>query len=163
MDGKTIQTINTGVHWHILPDADYPIRDRYFRTRTQTATSEKPTIYDTLPSPIECLSRIAQYGFEQVCDALRVCRATIKKHLATANLPTSKTEIVAYYNHHILCKQPKKPISKGKIQQIDIQTGEVLHTFNNGYEAGRYLGDENKRKHINEVCLGKRNSAYGYK
>lgn len=124
----------------------------------------KTSVYDSFPSAIDVLIDIAQNGFENVCAKLGSCRKTIKNHLSTNGLPTSKTEIVQYYKMNI-SHQPetlKKKMSKGKVLQIDIKTGEVLNTFENGYEAGRYLGDENKRKHINEVCLGKRATAYGY-
>lgn len=162
---KAIQCINTGTRWHILKDDEYPIRERYWYAKQEsTSAVVKQTVYDSFPSAIDVLIDIAKHGFEDVCSRLGSCRKTIKNHLAASGLPTSKTEIVQYYKTNILqtTSTPKKKISKGKVLQIDIKTGVVLNEFENGCEAGRYLGDENKRKHINEVCLGKRATAYGY-
>ena len=161
--GKNIQPINTGLHWHILTNEEYPIRERYFRSKS-SSISVKNTVYDTLPTPEEVLIKIATIGFEASCTELKVCRKTLKKHLANANLPTSKKDIVEYYHTYILkeIKTPKIKMSTGAVQQIDKNTLEILAIYNNSYEAGRALGDENKRKHINEVCQGKRKSAYGF-
>lgn len=52
-------------------------------------------------------------------------------------------------------------IKKGKVvAMIDKITGQILKTFINTHEAGRYLGKTHQ--HIQEVCQGKRKSAYGY-
>lgn len=162
---KAIQCINTGTRWHILKDDEYPIRERYWYTKKEKHSAiAKPTVYDSFPSALDVLIDIAKHGFENVCSKLGSCRKTIKNHLEASGLPTSKTEIVQYYKTNILqtTATPRKKVSKSKVLQIDIKTGIVLNEFKNGYDAGRYLGDENKRKHINEVCLGKRATAYGY-
>ena len=158
---KTIQQINTGVRWHILKDEEYPIRERYFRKKEQVL---KQTVYNKLPSPLECLIQIAKWGFESTCAHLQVCRTTLKNHLITANLPTSKKEIVQYYKQNILFEPivEKRQMSTGRVAQIDMSTQEIINIFENGHEAGRALGDVNKRKHINEVCAGTRKSAYGF-
>lgn len=159
--GKNVQPINTGLHWHILPNDEYPIRERYFRKKEKQKIA---SIYDNLPEPIELLIQIAQSGFETVCSQLNVCRKTLKNHLEDSGLPTSKQEIVKYYKTTILqeVEKPKLKMSKGQIQQLDKNTMEVLAIYENAYEAGRALGDVDKRKHINEVCQGKRKSAYGF-
>lgn len=52
-------------------------------------------------------------------------------------------------------------IKSGKaVAMIDKVTGKILKTFINTHEAGRYLGKTHQ--HIQEVCQGKRKSAYGY-
>lgn len=52
-------------------------------------------------------------------------------------------------------------IKSGKVvAMIDKVTGQILKTFINTHEAGRYLGKTHQ--HIQEVCQGKRKSAYGY-
>lgn len=59
-------------------------------------------------------------------------------------------------------KETKTFLSK-KILQIDKETNEIIQLFNSGHEAARFLGDERKRQHIEEVCKGIRKSAYGFK
>lgn len=49
------------------------------------------------------------------------------------------------------------------IAMCDIQTNQILRTFNSIHEAANYLGNNNKNGHISKVINGKRKSAYGYK
>ena len=49
------------------------------------------------------------------------------------------------------------------IAMCDIQTNQILHTFNSIHEAANYLGDDNKNSHISQAISGQRKSAYGYK
>ena len=49
-----------------------------------------------------------------------------------------------------------------KVEQLDL-SGNVLNVFWSVREAGRYLGDERKNAHISDVCIGKRQVAWGYK
>lgn len=44
--------------------------------------------------------------------------------------------------------------------QIDMDTLEVIHIFKSTHDAARYFGKNNAP--INRVCLGQRNSSYGY-
>lgn len=46
------------------------------------------------------------------------------------------------------------------VAMIDKITGEVIRVFTGTWEAGRFLGKG--QQHIQEVCQGKRKSAYGY-
>ena len=48
-----------------------------------------------------------------------------------------------------------------KVAMLNKDTEEILKVFIGTSEAGRYLNKHHQ--HINEVCLGKRKSAYGYK
>lgn len=43
---------------------------------------------------------------------------------------------------------------------IDKNTKEILKVFPNMAEAGRYIG--HNRSHIQNVCCGRRKTAYGY-
>ena len=49
-----------------------------------------------------------------------------------------------------------------KVCMIDMNTNEIIQCFGSGKEAGIFLGDKNKAKHIGKVCRGERQSAYGY-
>ena len=48
-----------------------------------------------------------------------------------------------------------------KVAMLNKDNDEILQVFIGTREAGRYLNKHHQ--HINEVCLGKRKSAYGYK
>ena len=47
-----------------------------------------------------------------------------------------------------------------KVAMIDKNTKEILKVFPNMAEAGRYIG--HNRSHIQNVCCGRRKTAYGY-
>ena len=49
------------------------------------------------------------------------------------------------------------------VEQINMDTGEVINTFASMRMAAKFLGDVRKDSHIRECCNGKRNYAYGYK
>ena len=52
-------------------------------------------------------------------------------------------------------------IKKSKaVAMIDKITGKIIKVFTGTWDAGRYLGKGHQ--HIQEVCQGKRKSAYGY-
>lgn len=43
---------------------------------------------------------------------------------------------------------------------IDKNTKQILHIFNGTHEAGKFIGKSHQ--HIQDVCAGKRKSAFGY-
>ena len=49
------------------------------------------------------------------------------------------------------------------VLMLDKNTLEILKSFSSLNEAGRFLDKPGGRKHIGEVCQGKRQTAYGYK
>ena len=57
-------------------------------------------------------------------------------------------------------ERARKNLSK-QVAMLNKDTEEILKVFMGTREAGRYLNKHHQ--HINEVCLGKRKSAYGYK
>ena len=59
-------------------------------------------------------------------------------------------------------EQSKNNLSK-PIIMIDKETNEPLKTFCSCKDAGRWLKDTKKCRHITQVCNGARNTAYGYK
>lgn len=68
------------------------------------------------------------------------------------------------YNVNIMstAEYNKKHQSKPVIM-LEIETDKPLKTFYSCSAAGRWLGNENKCRHITDVCNGIRNKAYGYK
>lgn len=92
---------------------------------------------------------------------------TISKWCASYGIPSKLKELVAWYNAQV-CVVPemsktRRPISEivRPINQIDIQTGEILNKFVSATDAIRHLG-RGHHCHITEVCKGMRKSAYGY-
>lgn len=59
-------------------------------------------------------------------------------------------------------EQSKNNLSK-PIIMIDKETNEPLKIFCSCSDAGRWLKDTKKCRHIAQVCNGARNTAYGYK
>lgn len=53
--------------------------------------------------------------------------------------------------------------SKRKVHQIDIETNEIIHTFDSLAEASRSLNKEYGTQYIRQVCQNKKESVYGYK
>ena len=57
-------------------------------------------------------------------------------------------------------QENKRLLTSKNVAMIDKATNEIIKVFNGTHEAGRYL--EKSHQHIQEVCQGKRKSAYGY-
>lgn len=57
-------------------------------------------------------------------------------------------------------QENKRILISKNVAMIDKITNEIVKVFNGTHEAGRYLGKSHQ--HIQEVCQGKRKSAYGY-
>lgn len=53
--------------------------------------------------------------------------------------------------------------NKTQVAMIDKITGVIIKIFKSVNEAMKHLGISKNNGHINDVCKGKRNSAYGYK
>lgn len=77
--------------------------------------------------------------------------------------PSSISKILKNYDINI-CLNPKSSIkvNSKKVKRYSLE-GDYIDTFNSLSEAGKELGDVNKKKHISEVCNGKRKTAYGFK
>lgn len=59
------------------------------------------------------------------------------------------------------CEVNRKIYGKSVLQLT--KNGKAIRAFTSLSDAGRYLGNVNKNRHISEVCNGKRKTAYGYK
>jgi hypothetical protein len=53
--------------------------------------------------------------------------------------------------------------SNKPVYMLDKNSEEILQSFSSTMEAERYLNKKGGHRHINEVCQGKRKTAYGYK
>ena len=78
---------------------------------------------------------------------------TIRRWCKNYNLPTHSSDYKI--------KKEKLPC-KIAVNQIDIETGQIIQTFESAMAAARFLG-KSKGSHITEVCKGKGKTAYGYK
>lgn len=58
-------------------------------------------------------------------------------------------------------EQSKRLLGK-TVAMCDKESKDIICIFNSASEAGAFLGDINKARHITDVARGKRKSAYGY-
>lgn len=92
-------------------------------------------------------------NFTEVGRQFNCADNTIRKWCKNYDLPTHSSDYKT--------KKEKLP-SKIAVNQIDINTGEIIQTFESAMAAARFLG-KSKGSHITEVCKGNGNTAYGYK
>lgn len=93
------------------------------------------------------------FNLKTIAEQLNCTAETIKKILVTFNVTDEDI-------------QKRKVETSNKIRPVkmlDKETEEVLMIFNSSVEAGKYLGDSLKSKHILKVCRNERKTAYGYK
>lgn len=122
---------------------------------------------ETRPSPIELAKSIAEKGFRATGNDFGVSDKAIVRWCKEYNIPSTKKELVAWYNDKmgiVIEKKVKRPISEisRPIKQICLKTGNVLNTFTSQANALRALDAPFKSNHITQVCRGLRKSAYGY-
>ena len=88
-----------------------------------------------------------------VCDALNCDPYTVRVACQQYDIDIASSNDV------------NKRIYSKAVDMLNKYTEELLRTFSSLTEAALFLGDESKRRHIFEVCNGKkhRNTAYGYK
>lgn len=88
-------------------------------------------------------------SIKEISEILKCDKSTITKYLRDKNINIKET-IKRGINYR-----------KKKIEQYDLNNN-LLNTFDGCRDAARFLGDENKNKHISECANGKRKTAYGY-
>ena len=59
-------------------------------------------------------------------------------------------------------KKEKFPEIEYSVDMIDINTNQMLKSFDSVFKAEKYIGKSDAHRHILEVCKGKRKTAYGY-
>ena len=104
------------------------------------------------------------YNYEKIVEKYKELK-TLK---ATAEYFHCSVDVVkaACDNYGISSKEiNKNAIQKysKRVAMLDIDTEQILQTFESLSEAARFLGDSRKSGHIGKVCNGKRIYAYGYK
>lgn len=179
---EMVQGINTGRYWKI--DIEYPIRKHKatLNNRNCSICGKPITRYGTTGMCSNCfaktqrkmpeveinelLLKIYNSNFTAVGREYGVSDNTIRKHIAKFNIPTTKKEFRKYVECEILHKeiitiQPKQQQKKAVIQ-LDLN-GQYIADFNSISDAARSIGKESGNAHISACCLGKRQTAYGYK
>lgn len=92
-------------------------------------------------------------NFTKVGKLFGVTDNSIRKWCKNYDLPTHSSDYKP--------KKEKLPC-KIAVNQIDIETGQIIQTFESAMAAARFLG-KSKGSHITEVCKDKCKTAYGYK
>lgn len=174
---STICSINRGEHYRKATE-HYPIRN-YIPSRKLNAKSNQTPEELLLqnyskrkvqmrPAKLELAQMVTEDGFERTGQHFGVSGTTIKKWCKSYQIPHIKSELVDWYYQQTQTPAPTKTkIWKRKtamrlpVYQIDIQTGQILATFQSCKEAARVFGSPTGY-HISQVCKSLRKSAYGY-
>lgn len=121
------------------------------------------------PSKEILWEKIYKTSFSAVAREYGVSDNAIRKWCDSYNLPRHSKELKKLYETEVLKithskeeKQTKKGYSKIVLQCDKNDPSIVIAEYPSSHEAGRALGNEQKYKHIGEVCRGSRKSAYGY-
>lgn len=150
---QLISDINCGRVWR-KDNITYPIRTN----KKNKNKKEKFTI------PLETIKNtfIQQKTLEQTARALgttsKILRRILRDYKITPSAEFLKQQWLPKNEEQ---NSYKSKVLIRKVQQFTLQ-GELLHEYDNAHAAGRALGCENYRKHILDVCHGKRKTAYGY-
>lgn len=117
------------------------------------------------PSPITLAQLVKEYGFEKVGKMYGVSSKAVTQWCKRYGIPHKKQELIDWYNNQqgieIEKSQPYVRKSRQKVQQIDIATQRIIQTFPTANAAARAIGQK-RGNHINDVCNGKRQTAYGF-
>lgn len=187
-----VQGMNVGRVWH-NDDFDYPLQKGANTSKLQkkevkkATTKKKPiktkniicpicgnkkmhesktckncakelSINKNKPSKEELLALLSETtNFELIARKYNVSSATIRKWCKKYEIPFRTSD----YKKTI--KKEKSTKIQYSIDMIDIDTNQILKTFNSALEAGRYINKTAAHRHILEVCREKRKTAYGYR
>lgn len=147
---QAISDINTGRSW-VQSGIEYPIRKQTKRVCLNSA-QYMPTKEDLINAYKDTKTVIG------AANKLNIGKTTYYRYLRNYGLPSTGKELKEWLF-------PKEPINK-KSKRVVLQfteDGQLLHEYESTRDAGRALGNEDYRKHIMDVCNGKRLTAYGYK
>lgn len=114
------------------------------------------------PDKLELARLVKQYGFEGVGRKYGVSGKSISKWCITYGLPSTKSELINWYNKEMGIIIPTIQPFKRPVEQINLITGEIIQEFESAAAAARFL-NKSKGSHITEVCKGTLKQAYGYK
>jgi hypothetical protein len=118
------------------------------------------------PSAIDLAKMIVESSFVQVGKQFGVDGNAIKKWCKDCGIPYHKKELVDWYNQQVgvmtddVVEKATYNIKKS-VKQIDINTGEIVATFESIGAACRSVDGKNSFL-ISQVCRGLRKSAFGY-
>ena len=108
------------------------------------------------PSALELARLVKENGFTRVGKQFGVDGNTIKKWCKSYGIPYKLQELIEWYDTKM-----NIPHRQRQIQQIDLNTGNVLNTFDSVSAIAKHMG-RSDCDNIMAVCNGKRKSAYGY-
>lgn len=123
------------------------------------------------PSKELLLEKIYNSSFLAVGREYGVSDNAIRKWCISYGVPSNKKDFKNYYEKEVLkiTKEEEEVVVKTKNSKplIVVQCDKMNHDiviaeYPSSHAAGRALGDEQKYKHIGDVCRGVRKSAYGY-
>lgn len=170
-----VSQINTGFSWHDT-NLSYPLRDfqikdfRKDENGNTTWLKKKENLYQLQKDYFEehfeeILADIYSNSMCFAANKIGISDNGLRKWLDKKGIPCHIKEFRQWYASeklHISLPEKKPKLNrKYQVEQYDLQ-GNYIQTFNSPIDAGRALGNENYRKHIADVCNGRRPTAYGY-
>ena len=179
VDASLISHINKGVIYR-QENEQYPIRPhllklcadpnggyKYKEPKTIQAKTKRKV---QRPLPIDLAKMLIDKNFVQVAKIFKETDNSLRKWCTESGLPKNINELIKWYNAQpgiepisveVKPKKKQEWTSPKRICQIDKQTNEILGVFESAAEAARAIGIP-RYEHIGQVCVGKRDSAYGY-
>lgn len=86
---------------------------------------------------------------KEICEITKYSEKTVTMALNQANITSLDRRIRSHGGMSVL--------------MLDKNTDEIINIFSSITQAENYLNKPSSRRHITEVCKGKRKTAYGYK
>lgn len=120
------------------------------------------------PEALELAQLIVEKGFDAVGRKFGVSGKTITKWCINSGIPSHKKELREWYYEQVGSTPSEKPTRQKKsdimkpVHQLNLQTKEIINTFDCPTSAAKSINDKADSTHISQVCRGKRKSAYGY-
>lgn len=111
---------------------------------------------------------IVERGYEFLYREYKITKKTFIKYFTELNIDYHKTNLKHLYKQIHCIMDPVKRHYTKTCQSIEgkkiamYRDDQLLKVFSSAVDAGNYLGDKSKNKHISSVCNGTRKTAYGY-
>jgi group I intron endonuclease len=152
-----IKELNTYIHAKDKSGYNVTEGGKHSVHRTKLTPNALTQIYQLLKENV--------LTYEEIAIKFNVCTGTIKKINAGKLCYTNTLNYPLRDNNS--CKNKQKfgnySYTGTAVEQLDINTNELLNLYPSALAASIALGNKEYNKHIAHCCAGKRKTAYGYK
>lgn len=184
---NTIRTINLGETSYVDRSRIYPIREPLYKPKPDTfcemcgkelSSSSSKYCRDCAsllhrkvmerPEPLELAKMIKELGLAEVSRKYNIEEGSVIAWCKNYGMPSTRTGIILWYNEQIGVNEKiniKEKIVRNKlIEQIDVNTNEVLAVFEGPVAAARALGLKlSACTGISKTCQGIQQESHGFK